>query len=45
MLAIEVLVQAVIVARTILQQQRGRAGLTGRVAALEEGGVIGKRRR
>ena len=39
-IALEILVQAVEVARDILQQQRRRAGLTGRVASLEEGGMV-----
>jgi hypothetical protein len=36
-LAIEILMQAVEVARPVPQQQRRRAGLAGAVAALEEG--------
>ena len=41
MLAVEILVQAVVVARAIAQQQRRRPRLAGRVAALEERGVVG----
>src|SRR5688500_9786912 len=40
MLAIEVPVEAVVVAGTILQQQRSRAFLTGRMAPLEKRGVL-----
>ncbi len=39
-LAIEVLVQAVVVAGAVLQQQRGGAALTGGVAAVEEGRML-----
>jgi len=42
MLAIDVLVKAVVIARAILQQQRGRAVLPGRMAALDERGVLGR---
>ena len=38
-LAIEILMQAVVVARPVLQQQRRRPRLAGRVAALEKIGV------
>src|SRR5579862_8619734 len=37
-LAVQVLVKAIVVVRLITQQQRGGAGLAGRMAAPEEGG-------
>src|SRR5689334_22482678 len=40
MLAIEILMQAVIIARPILQQQRRRPGLTRLVASLEKSLVV-----
>ena len=41
MLAVDVLVQAVVVARPVLQQQRRRPALVGGVAARQVGGVVG----
>jgi hypothetical protein len=40
MFAVEVLMQAVVVARSVLQQERRRASLPGGMATLEEGRVI-----
>ena len=40
MLAVEVAVEAVVVAPTVSQQQRKRAGLSGRVAAGQDGRVV-----
>ena len=41
MLAVEVLVEAVVVAGAVAEEERGRAGLAGGVAAGEEPGVVG----
>ena len=41
MLAVQVLVQAVVVVGAVLQQQRRRPLLAGRVAARDEVGVLG----
>ncbi|MNC85217.1 hypothetical protein D3C83_08070 [compost metagenome] len=43
MLAVEILVQAVIVIGAVLQQQRRRPALACRVAAPDEGGVLGRK--
>lgn len=40
MLAVKILMEAVVVARTVLQQQRSWPELVGRVAAIEEISVV-----
>ena len=42
MLAVKILVEAVVVILTILEQQRSRTGLAGGMAALDEGGMVGR---
>ena len=40
-LSVQILMQAVVIVRSVLQQERRRQGLSGAMAALEEGGVLG----